>query len=137
MRKIGKTEALRRAMELKLLSETFAITRLSADAAVPDWVGGSEFLAVVRTRGELSIVCREDVVPTHLTEVQRDFRCLAVVGTLDFGLTGIIAQLTAPLADAGIPIFDISTYDTDHVLVRGNHLEAAKAALAGAGHVVR
>ena len=124
-------------MELKVLSETFAIARLAADAAVPEWVGGQEFLAVVRTRRELSIVCREDVVPADIDEVQRHFRCLAVVGTLDFAVTGVIAQLTQPLANAGIPIFDISTYDTDHVLVRDDQLDAAKTALAAAGHVVR
>jgi hypothetical protein len=115
----------------------FAIARLAAEAAVPDWVGGQEFLAVVRTRRELSIVCREDAVPADVHEVQRHFRCLAVVGTIDFSATGIIAQLTQPLAEAGIPVFDISTYDTDHVLVREDQFDAAKAALTAAGHVVR
>jgi hypothetical protein len=123
-------------MELNVLSETFAITRLSADAAVPAWVGGNDLLAVVRTRGELSIVCREDAVPATLSEVQRNFRGLAVVGHLDFSLTGIIAQLAQPLADAGIPIFGISTYDTDHILVRGDRLDDAKSALVAAGHIV-
>ena len=124
-------------MDLRLLSETFALARLAGDAPVPDWVGGHEFLAVVRTRNELSIVCREDTVPPALTEVQRGFRCLAVVGTLDFAQTGIIAQLTQPLADAGLSIFGISTYDTDHILVRTEDLEAARAALEAAGHTIR
>jgi hypothetical protein len=120
-----------------MLSETFALARLAADAAVPNWVGGQEFLAVVRTRNELSIVCREDAVPSTLTEVQRGFRCLAVVGTLDFSQTGIIAQLAQPLANAGISIFGISTYDTDHILVRADDLEAARTALQTAGHTLR
>lgn len=124
-------------MDLRLLSETFAIARLAADAPVPAWVGGQEFLAVVRTRNELSIVCREDTVPLTLTEVQRGFRCLAVVGSLDFSQTGIIAQLTQPLANAGLSIFGISTYDTDHILVRNEDLEAARAALQAAGHTIR
>lgn len=124
-------------MELRVLSETFALARLAGDAPVPDWVGGQEFLAVVRTRNELSIVCREDTVPRDLTEVQRGFRCLAVVGTLDFEQTGIIAQLTQPLANAGLSIFGISTYDTDHILVRTEDLEAARAALEAAGHTIR
>ncbi|GAC1413923.1 MAG: ACT domain-containing protein [Candidatus Velthaea sp.] len=124
-------------MELRTLDETFAIARLGADAPVPDWVGGRDLLAVVRTRNELSIVCRDDAVPASHTEVQRDFRGLVVAGTLDFTLTGIIADLAKPLADAGISIFGISTYDTDHILVRADHLEDAKTALRAAGHTIR
>lgn len=123
-------------MQIRTLSEEFALARLSANEAVPDWVAGRDLIAVVRTRDELSIVCRSDAVPAHVEDVQRGFRGLAVVGTLDFGLTGIIAGLTRPLADAGIPIFSISTFDTDYMLVRGDNLAAAKAALAGAGYDV-
>jgi enamine deaminase RidA (YjgF/YER057c/UK114 family) len=37
----------------------------------------------------------------------------------------VLAALTVPLAEAGIPVFAISTYDTDYVLVRAKHLERA------------
>ena len=121
-------------MELRVLDDTLAIVRLAAGAPVPDWVGGNDFLDVVRTRNELSIVCHDVTVPPGITEVQHGFRVLAVTGTLDFGLVGIVAELTRPLAEAGIPIFGISTYDTDHILVRADRLEDAKAALIAAGH---
>jgi hypothetical protein len=124
-------------LELRTLDETFALARLAADAHVPDWVGGNNLLAVVRTRYELSIVCRDDMVPQTVTEVERNFRCLSVIGTLDFTLTGVIASLSKPLADAGISIFGISTYDTDHILVRADRLDEAKAALRAAGHSVK
>jgi hypothetical protein len=124
-------------LELRTFDETFALARLAADAPVPAWVGGNDLLAVVRTRNELSIVCRDDTVPQNVTEVERGFRCLAVIGTLDFALTGVIASLAKPLADAGISIFGISTYDTDHILVRADRLEEAKAALRAAGHTIR
>jgi len=123
-------------VELRTLDETFAIARLAADAPVPSWVGGSDLIAVVRTRRELSIVCRDDTVPQTHTEVQRNFRGLAVSGTLDFSLTGIIADLAKPLAEAGIPIYGISTYDTDHILIRSDRFEEAKTALRAAGHTV-
>ncbi len=123
-------------MQIRTLAEEFALARLGALEAVPDWVAGHDLIAVVRTRDELSIVCRSDAVPASVDDVQRGFRGLAVVGTLDFGLTGVIAGLTRPLADAGIPIFSISTFDTDYMLVRGERLDAAKAALAGAGYDV-
>jgi len=123
-------------MQIRTLSEEFALARLGAQEPVPDWVGGHDLIAVVRTRDELSIVCRSDAVPPTVDDVQRGFRGLAVVGTLDFGLTGIIAGLTRPLAEAGIPIFSISTFDTDYMLVRADKLAAAKAALVDAGYDV-
>jgi hypothetical protein len=124
-------------MELHVLDETLAIARLAGDAAVPAWVAGRDLIAVVRTQRELSIVCRNDAVPQTHTEVERGFRALAVTGTLDFALTGIVASLAAPLAAAGISIFGISTYDTDHILVREDRLTDATAVLAAAGHTVR
>lgn len=124
-------------MQLRILDEPFAIARLAADAHVPQWVTGNELIAVVRTRNELSIVCLDSAVPASVTEVQRGFRVFAVIGTLDFSVVGVIADLAKPLAAAGIPIFDISTYDTDYVLVRADRLEEAKSALEGAGFSLR
>ena len=54
-------------------------------------------------------------------------------GPLDFALTGILARLTAPLAAAGVPVFALSTFDTDYLLVREADVEAAVEALEGAG----
>jgi hypothetical protein len=124
-------------MELQVLEETLAIARLAAGAPVPPWVAGRDFLAVVRTPRELSIVCRDDAVPASHAEVERGFRAFAVVGTLDFALSGIVASLAAPLAAAGISIFGISTYDTDHILVREGRLAEARATLVAAGHTFR
>jgi hypothetical protein len=121
-------------MELRVLDEPLAIARCAAGDPVPAWVRGRDFLAVVRTQRELSIVCADDAVPSTHTEVERGFRAIAVAGTLDFTLTGIVARLAQPLADAGISIFGISTYDTDHILVRADTLAAARTALEAAGH---
>ncbi len=132
----GCEAGIQPVMELRTLSETFAIARLAAGAAVPDWVGGRELIAVVRTPNELSILCQDAAVPANLTEVQRGFKAFAVAGTLDFTLIGIIASLAQPLAATGIPIFGMSTYDTDYILVQADMFEAAKSALTAAGHSV-
>lgn len=124
-------------MQIRTLDETFAIARLPAAATVPDWVRGRDLIAVVRTRDELSIVCREDAIPADVAEVERDFRGLVVVGTLDFSATNVLAGLTVPLGAAGIPIFNISTFDTDYILMRAADLDRAKAALVAAGYDVR
>ncbi len=122
-------------MELELLPETFAVCRSPADADLPAWLGGA-LQSVTRTPEELSIVCEAQRVPEPL-QAERDWRCLRVSGTLAFHLTGILAALTAPLANAGISIFALSTFDTDYLLVTSDCLEQAVAALTVAGHTVR
>ncbi len=89
------------------------------------------------TRGvdELSIVCAEESVPSQALAA-RGWRGLKVQGPLDFSLTGVLAALAAPLARESISIFALSTYQTDYVLVPGQHLARACQALTEAGHAV-
>jgi hypothetical protein len=121
------------ALTLTLLPETLAVCRLAPDAPVPAWAWAGEPASVTRTRDELSIVCRAAEVPD---DVQREagWRCLKVRGPLDFGLTGVLAALTVPLATAGIPVFALSTFDTDYLLVRAEDLLRAMDVLRAAGH---
>ena len=92
---------------------------------------------VVWTPDETSVVCRYDAAPTAVPH-QGPFAMLKVQGPLDFSLTGILASLTKPLADAGISLFAISTYDTDYLLVADNRLNDAVTTLRSAGfHVVQ
>ncbi|MCU0493429.1 MAG: ACT domain-containing protein [Chloroflexaceae bacterium] len=122
-------------MQLNLLPETFAICRFAPGAALPAWALAGDFFAITRTADELSVVCTQGLVPAE-TVASRDWRCLKVAGPLDFSLTGVLASLAGPLADAGISIFAISTYDTDYLLVKTDKLEAAVAVLRAAGHGV-
>ena len=84
---------------------------------------------------ERSLVCRQDLAPTG-SRVERDWRALTVAGPLDFALVGVLAALTMPLAGAGISIFALSTFDTDHLLVKSDDLDGATVALTGDGHTV-
>jgi hypothetical protein len=123
------------ALTLTLLGETFAVCRLDAETVVPHWAWMGEIACVTRTRDELSIVCRADLVPD---DVRREggWRCLKVKGPLDFALTGVFARIAQPLADAGISLFAVMTYDTDYVMVKQDRLREAAAALMAAGHAV-
>jgi uncharacterized protein len=121
---------------LQLLDGELSVCRLPADALAPEVPATAALFALVRTSAELSVVCAAADAPPGAV-VEPGWRALAVRGPLDFALTGILASLAGPLADAGIPIFAISTYDTDYVLVREPDLAAASDALRGAGHVVR
>ncbi len=90
---------------------------------------------MTRTDNEVSVVCRDRDVPDG-ESAERGWRVLEVKGPLDFSLSGVVASLVVPLAAEEIPIFAISTFETDYVLVRGSDLDAASRALAGAGHLV-
>ena len=90
---------------------------------------------MTRTADELSIVCETDYVPSEV-EQESGWRALVVEGRLDFALTGILVSLAAPLADAGVSIFALSTFNTDYLLVRADDLPRAVAALRAAGHRV-
>jgi hypothetical protein len=121
--------------ELRLLAGSYAVFRLAADAAIPVWAVGGSFSSVTRTHDELSIVCAEGLAPGG-TKCESGWRVLQVAGPLEFSLTGVLAAIAAPLANAGVSIFAISTFDTDYVLVKEENLVKAVEALRGAGHRV-
>jgi len=81
------------------------------------------------------VVAAAAAVPSHV-KAERGWRALYVDATLDLGLTGVLAALVVPLAEASVSIFALSTYDTDYLLVRETQLPAALQALRAAGHTV-
>ncbi|HEY1204257.1 MAG: ACT domain-containing protein [Bryobacteraceae bacterium] len=124
------------SLTLSLLEGRFAVCRLAPGQEVPAWAAGGTFTSVTRTRDELSVVCSEGVVPAG-TKCEGGWRLFQIEGPLDFGLIGIMASVTEPLANAGVSIFALSTFDTDYVMVKDESVEKAIAALAAAGHRVR
>jgi hypothetical protein len=122
-------------VRLFALDELYAIVRLHPDAGLPDWVEGGHFWSVTRSDSELSVVCREEDVPPDAS-AERGWCALEVAGPLDFSLTGVVASLVSPLADAAVPIFVLSTFDTDYLLVREPDFPRAAEALRGAGHTI-
>lgn len=126
------------ALEVVLLPGEVVVCRLDAAAPVPAGVleAGGPLACAVRTAGELSLVCPPAAAPAG-ARVEGPWRVLTLAGPLDFGLTGVLHALTGPLAAAGITVFAVATYDTDHLLVPGADAERALAALAAAGHRVR
>jgi hypothetical protein len=129
-----RTMASSKFFRILLLAGRVAVCRLAAAERVPEWAGGS-FCSVTRTAGELSVVCAESAVPGGVP-CEGAWRALQVEGPLDFALTGVLASLAVPLAEAGVSIFAISTFDTDYVLVKEESLARAVNALRAAGHEV-
>lgn len=115
-------------MTLVRVPGRFAVARLAPDAPIPPWVTGA-LTSITRTPDELSIVCDDDAVPSGVY-AQRDFACLRVLGTIDFGVVGVLAALTRALADAAVSVFAVSSFDTDYLLVRTGDYGRARKALS-------
>ncbi|MTD54117.1 ACT domain-containing protein [Amycolatopsis pithecellobii] len=116
----------------------YAVARLAADAPVPTGLlapDGDGLVSVTRTGGELSVICAAADAPEG-ARVEAGWRLLTVRGPLAFTLTGVIAALANELASAGIALVTLSTFDTDHVLVKQRDLTRAVEALTAAGHEV-
>ena len=125
--------AYRHHLRLHVRAERVAVCRLDAAEPIPRWADGSGFVTISRTDAELSVVCAADRVPGDV-KAERGYAVIGVEGTLAPDLVGVLASLAAPLADAGIPILAIGTYDTDYVLIRDTTLDRAVSALRDAGH---
>ena len=120
-------------LELRLLPDQFAVSRLKPGEGVPGWASGpSALIVLARTTEELSITCDERLVPEGV-RAERGCRALMVCGPLPFDAVGILAGIGGALSAAAIPLLAISTFDTDYVLVRAERLDAAITALREAG----
>jgi hypothetical protein len=117
-------------MLLEILDAELSICKL---AGLPErHPEGVFFLS--RTDEEVSLVCETGCIPADCVNAETGWRAIRVVGTLGFSLTGILASLLDELSAAGIPVFTISTYNTDYVLVKAAQLRAAIDALTRVGH---
>jgi len=125
-----------RKLILKILPNRLAVCRLKADAPLPDWIDESDFSSITRTEKELTIVCDEVLVASGTTS-ETGWRCIEVEGPLDFSEIGIVFSLTQPLAEIGVAVFLISTFDTDYLMVKEKDLAKTIDTLTAAGHRVK
>jgi uncharacterized protein len=126
---------LMKPLSLSVLPYHLAVCRLDHQARLPDWLVELPFWSVTRTAEELSLVLPEENVLEEWKN-EKGWRVLMVRGPLDFSLVGILAALTAALAAAGIPIFALSTFDTDYLLVKEQDLFHAIEVLTASGYAV-
>ncbi|MEY8353138.1 ACT domain-containing protein [Lachnospiraceae bacterium 54-53] len=123
-------------MVLKRISADFSVCRLSGPADPGELDKKSGFWFLGRTDEELSLVCETAAVPEHTAEREDGFSAFRIEGVLDFSLIGILSGISAVLADHGIGIFAVSTFNTDYILVKKENYEKALEHLAGAGYTV-
>lgn len=121
------------AIRFRVCSDRIAVCKLPAGAR-PEVTPGVMWCHVV-TEAESSLVCGEDQVPSDAVAIERNWRCLAVEGPLEFGLKGILAGMLGALSAAGVSVFVVSTFETDHILVKEYDVEKAVSALVASGHL--
>ena len=134
----GGLSASYQPQTLSLLAPSFAICHVPLDAPLPPLADiAGEFVALARTTEEVTIVCPEAAVPDGI-RAETGWRALIIDAAFELASTvGVLSALTAPLAGAGIAIFAFSTWRTDLILVRGERVDEAVAALRRAGHAVQ
>lgn len=124
-----------RSLELFLVPERLGIVRFPTNALLPAWACDGKFFSITRTTDELSIVCARQNMPEDLRG-STEWRAFQVRGPFALSEIGILSALAAPLADARVSLFAISTFDTDYLLVNSEQLAQAVAALRCAGHTI-
>jgi hypothetical protein len=123
----------RHHLKFSRVEGAFAVCQLAAGEIVPDWCVHGAFFSFTRAADELSIVCPEAQVP-HDVKHEKDWACCRLEGPFAFSQTGILASFLQPLAEHAIPIFAISTFNTDYVLIKGEWMNKALQVLRDAGH---
>ena len=118
-------------MRLKTLPYDLTVCKLPSAAGIDL---SADFFFLGKTDEEISLVCRTEQTPAG-TEAREDgWRAFRIEGVLDFSLTGILSRLSAVLAENGIGIFAVSTYNTDYILVKAENLGKAMNVLREAGY---
>ena len=136
-RQTGGSSRSVRGRSFQLLPGRFCIQRLPADAKLSlERFRETSWYSITRTQDEVSVVAPEDL-ELGATEREPGWSCLKLEGPLDLGMVGVLAGITHVLADAGVSIFCVATFDTDYVLVRSVDLERAVAALRAGGGLVK
>lgn len=120
-------------MEIKRLDYVFSVCKVSDYSRVDL---NSEFCFIGKTDEENSLVCIANSVPDNVTERDDGWRAFRIQGILDFSLIGILSKIAVLMAENGIGIFTVSTYNTDYVFTKEDQFEKAIEILLAAGYMV-
>ena len=120
-------------MEIKRIEHDFSVCKVTdfSKAKLED-----EYCFIGKTDEENSLVCITKSVPSNVTERDDGWRAFRIQGVLDFSLIGILSKISALLADNGIGIFAVSTYNTDYILTKAENYDKALEVLSGAGYSI-
>lgn len=120
-------------MEIKVLDYDFSVCKVE-DYSLVDL--GAEFCFMGKTDEEKSLVCLTNKVPDNIIEREDGWKAFRIQGVLDFSLIGILSKISGLLAENGIGIFAISTFNTDYVLIKRENFQKAVSVLDNSGYII-
>ena len=121
-------------MELKVIDKEFSVCKVSDFSEIDT---GQPYICTGSTDEERSLVCPTELVPGNTIERNDGWRAFRIEGVLDFSQIGILSKISTCLADNGIGIFAISTFNTDYVLTKENDFSKAIEVLELAGYTIK
>ena len=124
-----------RAIHLKKLPGSYAISQMPSDNSVPEWVDGEGFVSISRTADELSLICFDERVPKTVRS-DRGWICFMFQGPFEFDAAGVLLSVLQPISENGIGVLAISTFDGDLILLKENDVEKAVNLLSESGHQI-
>ena len=124
---------LEEPMELRKLEYDLTVCKVETLANINMT---ADFFFLGKTDEELSLVCRTEAVPAKTIARDDGWKGFRIQGILDFSLIGILSKLSGILADNGIGIFAVSTYNTDYILVKEENFDRALKVLAAEGYKI-
>lgn len=116
-------------MDIKILEDEFSVLQYEK---MPENIPEIHFIAV--TEDEISVLCKSHLKPENAKNCEDGFRGMKILGSLEFSLVGIISRLTTILADNDIPVFVVSTFNTDYIFVKNEYLPLATQLLMASGY---
>ena len=131
-----KTQVLSSTGKTMSLSEELSSIISRVKDRVSREIPDLDIFFLCQTDEEISLACRTEHVPEKTLSREDGWKAFRVDGPLDFSLIGILSNISTVLANAGIGIFVVSTYNTDYILVKAENAEKARTALEAAGHEV-
>jgi hypothetical protein len=120
-------------MELKVIHAEFSVCKINS---IDDVIVEDEYWFLSKTDEELSLVCQTKYAPKDYVEREDGFRAFRIQGVLDFALIGILSKISTVLANEGIGIFAISTFNTDYILVKSENLQKSLISLGKEGYQI-
>lgn len=120
-------------MEIKKIDHNFSVCQVEDYSLVNL---NSEYSFIGKTDEEKSLVCITDEVPANVIQRDDGWKAFRIQGVLDFSLIGILAKIAAALADNGISIFAVSTYNTDYVLMKKENYQKTLDVLKALGYMI-